>query len=146
MPHRSATGFFYRYLEQGFSTIVGQDYLLAFDIGVLSPSTQTTRDDLASVLDAGGFQVAVLPVVTEGNFTSAPLFKQHSLGFKAISTTSTVRFEAVSYTAFGRSFLDNVSVTAVSTVPEANSWTLMGLGLATLSVARRQRRAATSRP
>jgi hypothetical protein len=128
------------YIEQTFSTTIGQTYMLDFWLG-------RNGDPLADVgpelLEA---QVAVLDAsnTTISSITAEPpstdTWSMSSLGFTADSSTSTVIFTDISGSNPNSDlFLDNVSV---SVVPEPSTFAaLVGLSVLGYAVYRRNKTA-----
>jgi len=113
-------------LLQSFATVVGQQYLLTFDL-----STWWT-DDLSKV---SSLQVSVGPASATFTATGTS-YSAKSLLFTADNAMTTLTFTNVGATNVSYPQLDNVSVTAVPE-PETAAMMLVGLGVVGFAAARR---------
>ena len=76
-----------------------------------------------------------------GTFNTAPgqAWASHSVPFLA-SGSEVLKFQGVGVSGDGTAFIDNVTVSAVTVVPEPTTALLMAGGLAVVSLLRRRRR------
>jgi choice-of-anchor C domain-containing protein len=110
-------------LSQMLSTVVGQTYVLSFD---LSYNGGTYKDIGVSL--AGGAQTF---------FTGGSPFNHHTLQYTATSASTQLAFFSTGDANYSGAVLDNVSVAAVPE-PETYAMLLAGLGLMG-GIARRRR-------
>jgi len=120
-------------MSQTIATIPGATYSLSFDLG---SSTFWGRPDSITASAAGTLQTFTAPTTGGNNDWQSVLMQ-----FVASSTTTTVLLQGAS--GFNYIGLDNVDVEFVSgpgpTIPEPTTLALLGLGLASLAVARRRK-------
>jgi hypothetical protein len=137
-------GFALLWVEQTLSTVAAQRYRVSFDLGILSSSSPNSRQDLLTVRDGGGDLVLTETLLSNNVFTSAvaPDYKSYAFEFDATGSSTTIRFATDGYTPFASSFLDKVSVTAVSAIPEPAAAWLAAAGLGVIALVRRRRAAA----
>ena len=114
-------------LQQSFATVIGQQYLLSFDLSswwVSGPPAQP-----------GELGVTVGPAA--GNYSeSSNTYATYLLPFTATALTSTLTFTNTGPTGQSYPQLDNVSVTAV---PEPGTYAMLLAGLAAVvSVVKRR--------
>ncbi|MFN0183703.1 MAG: PEP-CTERM sorting domain-containing protein [Aquabacterium sp.] len=130
------------FVEQAFATAANAVYRVELDHGVRAPGTTGNRDDLLTITGAGDLVLLSVAVSSYGAFTSdfAPAFTHYSFEFTAVGAESVLRFETVGYTPFLATFLDNVSVAAVTSVPEPGTYALMALGLLAIGAGAQRRR------
>jgi len=122
-------------ISQSFATVIGQRYVISFDIaGNPSPSGGPTLKSLDVSVNSSG--LANYTFDTAG-FTRANMgWIGKSYSFIANSTTSNLAFVSNNGFASGPA-LDNVTIS----VPEASTWAMMimGFGLVGTALRRRQR-------
>jgi len=114
-------------VSQSIDTIIGQLYELSFDYGVTWAGNQSLAVNVA-----GQGHVAQ---------TTNTAFDHFSYNFVATSATTLLTFSDLqaNYTFSQDGLIDNVSVTAVTTVPEPASLALAALALAGVAAVRRRR-------
>ena len=133
-------------IQQSITTVVGQAYLLTFDLSA-NPDHLDAHPDSRALVAAAGATNGVFVY----NFDAPPNSKtnmnwasSYSLYFTANSTSTLLSFTSAApqNCCYGPA-LDNVAVTAV---PEASTWAMMILGFVGVGfMAYRRKRQATDR-
>lgn len=121
-------------LSQTFATDAGSWYDLSFwlagpGLGLVNP--RQVLVDVAGLDDVVFQQTASLE--------TSLVWGLQSLTFQALSSSTTLSFASANSNGYWGALIDNVSVTAASTVPEPGSMALLGLGLAALGVSRKRK-------
>lgn len=127
------------WISQSIDTSVGQQYMLIFDLSAFyrygSPNQTYTpcNPTCNSIL---GVSVGSVNEIFTGVSLS---YTTYTLLFTALDSTTTLKFENLfEGDTFGNyPHLDNVSVVAVSPVPEPSSWILLVLAVVGISVLRK---------
>lgn len=121
-------------LSQTFATQAGTWYDLSFWLagpGLDLISLRQVLVDVAGLDDVVFQQAASSP--------SALVWGQQTMTFQAIASSTTLSFASANSDGYWGALIDNVSVTAATTVPEPGSVALLGLGLAALGVSRQRK-------
>lgn len=119
-------------LTQSFATVVGDLYILSFDLGAFGGASNIMQ---VSVGDA----VAGYSAIAVNNAETT--FHAYTLGFTGTGM-DTVRFSVTTVADSTDALVDNVSVLAVSQtnpVPEPGAWALMILGFGAVGANLRRR-------
>lgn len=122
-------------ISQTFATVIGQKYLVSFD---MAGNPDDTSDPI-KYLQVGLSQQPLYTFDTSERNHDNMGWRTKSFVFQAVATQSTLHFAGVQDSAAGVA-LDNISVTAVPE-PETFAMLLAGLGLVGVA-ARRKRQAA----
>lgn len=110
-------------ISQSFSTVVGQKYVVSFDMA----ANPDDRADPVKLMQVGLSQQPVYEFSSVGHTHSNMGWTTQSFSFVATSTSSTLHFASMQDSAGGVA-LDNISVSAVPE-PETYALFLAGLGL-----------------
>lgn len=118
-------------LTQILSTIIGQSYLVSFDLAGNGDGAPTTKTATASA--TGG---ATTTFSVAGSTRPDLDFTSFLYSFRATGTSTTLTFASTTATAFGP-VLDNVAIAAV---PEPAAWAMLigGVGLVGGTLRRRR--------
>jgi choice-of-anchor C domain-containing protein len=122
-------------IAQTFTTVIGQKYLVSFDMA----GNPADTSDTIKFLHVGLSQQPLYTFDTAERSLSNMGWRTKSFVFQAVGTQSTLHFAGSQDSAYGVA-LDNISVTAVPE-PETFAMLLAGLGLVGV-VARRKRQVA----
>ncbi len=110
-------------ISQSFGTVVGQKYVVSFDMA----ANPDDRTDPVKVMQVGLSQQPLYQFSSVGHTHSNMGWTTQSFSFVATSTSSTLHFASLQDSAGGVA-LDNISVSAVPE-PETYALLLAGLGL-----------------
>nr|WP_315473357.1 choice-of-anchor C family protein [uncultured Rhodoferax sp.] len=121
-------------IAQTFITVVGQKYVVSFDM-----AGNPVDNDTIKYLQVGLSQQPIYSFNTTGQTRANMGWTTKSFVFQAVSTQSTLHFAGLQDSPYGVA-LDNISVSAVPE-PETFAMLLAGLGLIG-AAARRKRQAA----
>lgn len=122
-------------ISQTFNTVIGQKYLVSFDMA----GNPDDINDTIKFLHVGLSQQPLYTFDTAERTHDHMGWRTKSFVFQAVDTRSTLHFAGSQDSAYGVA-LDNISVTAVPE-PETFAMLLAGLGLVGVA-ARRKRQAA----
>jgi hypothetical protein len=122
-------GFTLNTLSQTLTTVVGQQYLISFWVA----------DNAANALTADfGSQVVYSGEAPTSGVAAPSDYENITAAFTALSTSTILSFTG-QYTGGNGTLLDDVSVTAVSSVPEPATLGLSALGALAIFALRRKR-------
>ncbi|MBI5263418.1 MAG: choice-of-anchor C family protein [Bradyrhizobium sp.] len=129
-------------IQQAITTVVGQQYLLTFDLSANPDHLDSHPDTRGVYVSAGGPSTLFTYTFDAPPNSKANMnWQTYSLIFTATGTSTLIDFASnVGQNCCWGAALDNVAVTAV---PEASTWVMMILGFFGLGyLAHRQRRPA----
>ena len=128
---------------QDLATVAGQTYSVSFAYGAIAASTQQTMQ--VSALSGPSFAapLAVNAFQATGTRDLAAMMSNYSFSFTADSGTTRLQFSDTSFTTSSvDGVIDNVNMTAITPVPEPETYALMLAGLGIMTFVARRRKAA----
>ena len=121
---------------------VGTTYAVTF----IMASEYVNSDQLRVSVNGGPGTIFTAPPYIPGGGPNGgfwDVWVSQEFDFKAATTTATIQFDSNGLNAAGFDVgLDNVSIAAISSVPEPSTWAVMLVGLGGLGAAMRARRRA----
>jgi hypothetical protein len=131
-------------LAQSFATVLGQTYVVSFDLAVFGiAGSQTLNAQVQDLDHATTIADHDFTVFTDDNLDTA--FGAHGFAFTATGTQARLAFRNTSAATNSIDLvLDNASVLARGAAPEPQAWALLLLGFGLMGTAVRRRAAATA--
>lgn len=126
-------------INQVLATVTGQTYTLSFDLAGNFYSGDAIKQ-LSVNVGANGLYT----FNTSGASASAMGWTHYSTTFTAVGAATTLSFASNSRGAYGPA-LDNISVTAVTAVPEPESFAMLLAGLGMMGMIARRRKTTGTR-